>query len=161
MSDDGTNDDRGGWREGFWHSVILLLAMLALAAVIWLELRSPAQGAPVPKALATGPLTAGELVGEWRFSWSDMENGRITFYADGTYRSHHHEHGQRYIGLWSLSGDTVTLFERRHDEKTNQTSEGEPIRYEFTLARAWRGREAVLSGMTPWLATVVLSEPKR
>lgn len=128
--------------------------LLLAAGLVALSLA--ASGAPVPKA-PPAELSAEALVGTWRYEYGQMREGSITLFSDHSYQAYHEEHGAKYIGLWWVSGASVTIHEYHYRPDTNEVGYG-PQTYTYTFRTVTADR---LAGSSAGGLPVVLSNPQR
>ncbi len=86
--------------------------------------------APVPRLAAPD----SGMVGTWDWTWGGSE-GAVTFFADGTYCSHHGG-AASYVGYWSFDGHTVWLWQYPAHGEAAPT---QVQRYWFTAAPTLTG----------------------
>lgn len=103
----------------FWFAVALVWLVRSLASwavwtvVVVLLCARFSGGAPVPAVPRPAvPLSPEVLVGTWRFEWPALRDGQISFFADGSYVSHHGYPGW-YLGRWQLlEGGVLVILEQ-------------------------------------------------
>jgi hypothetical protein len=124
--------------------------MRTLLAATLLLLAPHLFAAPVPPP---PKLTAELLVGTWHYRYGGYPDGRITFFRDGTYQSHHSGERPTHVGHWHVDGDTLVLLEYHVNPETGIVSGGWPCEYRFPLSTA--DYPTIAGG------SVVMSEPIR
>lgn len=84
-----------------------------LALLLAITLAAYAQGAPAPFSYAKPELKRDNVVGTWQVSWA-CTNTVIIFYRNGSYECPEWC-GSRYIGLWCVKDNVLTIRERQED----------------------------------------------